>query len=73
MYALPSTKKLQNSTNVQIHEDCVTMETKLCIQIKKLNMSEDWYVYAVLLNHCYAIVLWFLLKLCKYDCGWDKL
>ena len=44
------------------------MVTKLCIQIKKLNVSEGWYVYAVLLKHCYANVLWFLLKLCKYDC-----
>ena len=73
MNALPSNKKLQNSTNFQIHEDCVAMETKLYILIKKLNMSEGWYLYAVLLKHCYANVLWFLLKLCKYDCGWDKL
>ena len=32
-------------------------------------MSEGWYVYAVLLKHYYANVLWFLLKLCKYDVG----
>ena len=25
-------------------------------------MSEGWYVYAVLLKHCYANVLWFLLN-----------
>ena len=36
-------------------------------------MSEGSYVYAVLLKHCYVNVLWFLLKLCKYDCGWGKL
>ena len=57
MYALPSNKKLQNSSNFQNHEDCIAMETKLCIQIRELNMSEGWYVYAVLLKHCYAIVL----------------
>ena len=73
MYVLPSNKKLQNSTNFQIHEDCVAMETKLCIQINDLYMSEGWYVYAVLLKHCYTNVLWFLLKLCKYECGWGKL
>ena len=39
------------------------METKLCIKIKELNMSEDWYEYTVLLKHCYANVLWFLFKL----------
>ena len=36
-------------------------------------MSEGWHVYAELLKRCYASVLWFLLKLCKYDCGWGKL
>ena len=36
-------------------------------------MSEGWYVYAVLFKHCYNNVLWFLLKLCKYDCGLGKL
>ena len=35
-------------------------------------MSEGWFVYAVLLKH-YANVLCFLLKLCKYECGWGKL
>ena len=73
MYALPSNKKLQNSINFQIHEDYVAMETKLCIQIKEFNMSEGWLVYAVLFKHYYAYVLCFLLKLCKYECGWGKL
>ena len=36
-------------------------------------MSEGWYLYAVLLKHCYANVLLFLLKLCKFDCRWGKL
>ena len=73
MYALPSNKKLQISTNFQIHEDCVAMVTKLCIQIKKFNMAEGKFVYAVLLKHYYANFLCFLLKLCKYECGWGKL
>ena len=63
MYALPSNKKLQNSTNFQIHKDCVAMETKLCIQIKELNLSEGWYVYAVLLKHCYASVFLVTIKI----------
>ena len=57
MYALPSNENLQNSIHFQIHEDCVAMETKLCIYIKELNISEGWYVYAELLKHCYANVL----------------
>ena len=73
MYALPSNKKLQNSTNFQIHEDWVAMETKLLILIKELIMSEGWFVYAVLLKHYYANVLCFLLELCKYEYGWGKL
>ena len=36
-------------------------------------MSEGWYVYAVLLKHYKANILCFLLKLCKYECGWGKL
>ena len=36
-------------------------------------MSDGWYEYAVLLKHFYANALWFLLKFCKYDCGWGKL
>ena len=36
-------------------------------------MPEGRYVYAVLFKHCYAYVLRYLLKLCKYDCGWGKL
>ena len=35
-------------------------------------MSEGLFVYAVLLKHYYANVLCFLLKLCKYECGWGK-
>ena len=35
-------------------------------------MSEGWYVYAVVIKHCYTNILWFLLKLCKYDCGWSN-
>ena len=73
MYALPSNKNLRNSTNFQIHDDCVAMETKLCIKIKELNMFEGWFVYAVLLKHYNANVLCVLLKLCKYECGWGKL
>ena len=38
-----------------------------------LNMSEGWFVYAVLLKHYYANSLCFLLKLCKYECGRGKL
>ena len=30
-------KKKPNSTNFQIHVNCVAMETKLCIQIKEHN------------------------------------
>ena len=36
-------------------------------------MSVGWFVYAVLLKHYHANVLCFLLKLCKYECGWGKL
>ena len=36
-------------------------------------MSGGWFVYEVLLNHYYANILRFLLKLCKYECGWGKL
>ena len=36
-------------------------------------MSEGWFVYAVLLMHYYANILYFLLKLCKFDFGWGKL
>ena len=31
LYALPSNKTSQNTTNFQIHENCVAMETKLLI------------------------------------------
>ena len=36
-------------------------------------MYEGLFVYAVLLKHYCANVLCFLLKLCKYECGWGKL
>ena len=36
-------------------------------------MSKGWFVYAVLLKRYNANVLSFLLKLCKYECGWGKL
>ena len=45
---------------------------KLCILIKELNKSEGWFVYAQLLKHDQANILCFLLKLCKYECGWGK-
>ena len=51
LYALPSNKKRQNSTTLQIHVNCVAMETKLCIYIKELNTSKGWFVYAELLKH----------------------
>ena len=70
---LPSNKKRQNSTNFQIPEDCVAMETKLCIQIKELILSEGWFMYVVLIKHYLAYILCFLSKLCKYECVWCKL
>ena len=73
MYALPSNNKLRNSTIFQIHDNCVAMETKLCVEIKELNMSEGWFVYTVLLKQYHANVLCFILKLYKYECGWGKL
>ena len=36
-------------------------------------MSESWFVYEVLFKHYRANILCFLLKLCKYECGWGKL
>ena len=51
VYALPSNNKRQNSTNFQIRENCVAMETKLWILIKELKMFEGLFVYAVLLKH----------------------
>ena len=36
-------------------------------------MSEDWFVYVVLLKHYKIYILCFLLKLCKFDFGWGKL
>ena len=73
MRCLATKNATNNSTNFQIHEDFVAMETKLYIQIKELNMSEGWFVYAVLLKHYKANILCFLLKVCKYECGWGKL
>ena len=39
----------------------------------KLNMSEAWFEYAVLLSNYKVNILCFLLKLCKFEYGWDKL
>ena len=36
-------------------------------------MSEGWFVYVVLFKHHKANILYFLLKLCKFECGWGKL
>ena len=36
-------------------------------------MSEGMFVYAVLLKHHKAYILCFLLKLCQYECGCNKL
>ena len=72
MNALLSNTKTPNFTNFQIHANRVAMETKLCILIKDLNKSEGWFVYAQLLKHDQANILCFLLKLCKYECGWGK-
>ena len=36
-------------------------------------MSEGWFVYAIPLKHYEANILSFLIKLCKYECGWGKL
>ena len=72
MYALPSNKKTQILQKFQIHANCVAMETKLCILIKELNKSEGWFVYAQLLKHDQTNILCFLLKLCKYECGWGN-
>ena len=36
-------------------------------------MSPGCVVYAVLLMHFKPNILCFLLKLCKYECGWGKL
>ena len=33
------------------------METKLCILIKELDMSQEWFMYAVLLKHYKANIL----------------
>ena len=39
---------------------------------QETNMSEGWFVYAVLFKHFYANILCFLLKLCKNECVWGK-
>ena len=36
-------------------------------------MSGGWFVYVVLLKHYWANTLYFLLQLCKYECGRGKL
>ena len=60
----PSNKISQNFTNIQIHDDCVAMETESFIQNKEFNISVGLSVYAVLHKHFKAIILCFLLKLC---------
>ena len=40
------------------------METETFIPNKEFNISEGLFVYAVLQNHYYAIVLCLLFKLC---------
>ena len=49
------------------------METKFCIYIRELNSSKGWFMYVELLKHYKANIVWFLLNLCKYECGWGKL
>ena len=48
------------------------METESFIPNKEFNISEGLFVYAVLQKHYPAIILFFLLKLCQYECGWGK-
>ena len=67
MHALPSNK---NARIPQIFKFTIT---KLCIKIKEIDMSEDWFVYAVLFKHYKANILGFLLKLCKCECRLGKL
>ena len=38
------------STNFQIHEDLVAMETELCISNKEFDMSDGLHVYATQLT-----------------------
>ena len=75
MYALLSNKRSQNSIFFfsQIHEDCVAMETELCILNKEFNMSGNMFNYAILVRHYYANIVWFLFNLCQYENGWDLL
>ena len=40
---------------------------------QELNISEGWFVYAVLFKHYKAYILCLLLKWCKFEYGWGKL
>ena len=51
LHALPSNKISQIFTNFQIHEDCVAMETESFVPNKELNISEGFFVHAVLQKH----------------------
>ena len=51
LHALPSNNISQNFTNFQIHENCVAMETESFIPNKEFNISEVFFVYAVLQKH----------------------
>ena len=51
LHALPSNKISQNFTNIQIHDDCVAMETESFIPNKDFNISVALFVYAVLHKH----------------------
>ena len=64
LHVLPSNKISQNFTSLQIHEDCVAMETESFILNRQFNISEGLFVYAVLQKHYKAVILCFLLKLC---------
>ena len=64
LHALPSNKISQNFTYLQVHEDCVAMETESFILNREFNISEGLFVYVVLQKHYKAIILCFLLKLC---------
>ena len=51
LHALSSNKISQNLTYLQIHEDCVAMETESFIPNKEFNISEGLFVYAAQQKH----------------------
>ena len=55
---LLSNKRSQNSTYFQIHEEYVAMETESCLLNREFNISEGWFVYAVLLKHYEANIFY---------------